>query len=167
MTKHELITLGVLIDPEDEYLLDKYNWYLYTQNQHTSYVFKCYPKESLHRVIMGDKCIGLEVDHINGNTLDNRRVNLRTVTRTENGQNYRFLHPTNTSGVSGVWWSKPRRPGQEGYWRTNIWIGGRKARKKINLGNFQNLEDAAKAVHEARLIHMPGYVAAPTEKRSA
>lgn len=41
----------------------------------------------LHRVIMGDIPAGMEIDHINRNTLDNRRDNLRIVTRSQNLQN--------------------------------------------------------------------------------
>ena len=42
-----------------------------------------------------------EVDHINGNSLDNRRCNLRIVTRSENMAN-RAIFRNNTSGYKGV-----------------------------------------------------------------
>lgn len=41
----------------------------------------------LHRAIMGDIPEGYEIDHINRNTLDNRKDNLRIVTRSQNLQN--------------------------------------------------------------------------------
>ena len=46
-----------------------------------------------------------DIDHISGDGLDNRAVNLRAVTRKENGKNQR-RHITNSSGVTGVYWYK-------------------------------------------------------------
>ena len=43
----------------------------------------------------------MDVDHRNGDTLDNRRENLRICTHLENGQN-QMKHKTNTSGYKGV-----------------------------------------------------------------
>ena len=44
-------------------------------------------KMTLHLFLLGKKA-GLEIDHINGNKLDNRRSNLRFVTHRENGKNW-------------------------------------------------------------------------------
>lgn len=54
----------------------------------------------LHRWIMGEPK-GLYIDHINGNTLDNRRSNLRVVKNSTNIRNGR-VRSNNTSGVTGV-----------------------------------------------------------------
>lgn len=74
-----------------------------------------------------------EIDHINGNSLDNRICNLREVTSSGNCRN-RTLRANNTSGVNGVNY-------QDGMWVVRITHN----RKKINLGVFHKLEDAKKA----------------------
>lgn len=45
-------------------------------------------RQSLHHAVIGKPPEGLVVDHINGNTLDNRRENLRFVTNAENVRNF-------------------------------------------------------------------------------
>lgn len=55
----------------------------------------------MHRLIM-DAPAGMDVDHINGDTLDNRRENLRLCTRSQNVANADGLCASNTSGFHGV-----------------------------------------------------------------
>lgn len=54
----------------------------------------------MHRAIM-DCPVGMEVDHINHNGLDNRKENLRVCTHETNLQNMK-MHKDNTSGIKGV-----------------------------------------------------------------
>lgn len=56
----------------------------------------------LHRIIMGCTQSTEIVDHINLNTLDNRKSNLRVVTRLENNQNKRGAYKNNLLGYRGV-----------------------------------------------------------------
>lgn len=84
---------------------------------------------------------GMEVDHIDGNGLNNRMSNLRIVTHAQNMQN-RKMHSTNTSGFKGVdyraWCNR---------WRATI-IDPETGRK-IHLGHFGSGEEAHAAYAEA------------------
>ncbi|KAK9803266.1 hypothetical protein WJX72_002943 [[Myrmecia] bisecta] len=62
---------------------------------------------------------GQEVDHENGNYLDNTRGNLHAVSRTENLRN-RGLLASNTSGYKGVSWS-----GRNQKWEARVRVNGR------------------------------------------
>ena len=80
------------------------------------------------------------LDHINGDRADNRIENLRPVTVNQNQHN-RKLNKNNTSGHKGVSWCK----------RTNKWKAAVKLEgKRINLGAFDNLEEAAEVVRAGR-----------------
>lgn len=73
-----------------------------------------------------------EIDHINHNRSDNRLVNLRSVSHSENTRNKSLLS-SNNSGCNGVSWAKDREK-----WRAKIYSNG----KQIYLGSFDLLEDA-------------------------
>lgn len=92
----------------------------------------------VHRVIMLMKNSEMpehDVDHINGNRVDNRLCNLRLATRRENLKN-RMLSTKNSSGINGVSWDKRYKN-----WTARIRIEG----KYLYIGNFENKEDAALA----------------------
>jgi hypothetical protein len=89
----------------------------------------------LSRLIMFAKKGDPIVDHINRNTLDNRKENLRFASDTESSQN-KGLRSDNTSGVTGVSWYKHMRK-----WYAEIKYYG----KKIRLGSYDNKEDAIAA----------------------
>lgn len=92
----------------------------------------------LHREILKAP-IGVDVDHINGDGLDNRRSNLRLATRSENMGN-RPMQANNSSGFKGVTWNK----------KLNKWQAQIKGRgRSITLGCFDNLEEAALIYDEA------------------
>ena len=82
-----------------------------------------------------------EMDHRNGNGLDNRLLNLHEVTSQENHHNQK-MRACNTSGVTGVYWYKSTQK-----WYAQIGVAG----KKIYLGYFNNLQDAAAAREKANV----------------
>lgn len=98
--------------------------------------------EYMHRVIL-DAPPGFEVDHENGNGLDNRRHNIRLSTHRENLYNQR-LRSSNKSGYKGVSWTKARNK-----WQASIKHNG----KSRGLGYFDNPRDAALAYDNAALMY--------------
>lgn len=75
------------------------------------------------------------VDHINGDTSDNRLANLRYATIIENGRN-RKMSSRNTSGIKGVSFDK-----KSGRWHARIQIDG----IRVHLGLFKTKEEAQNA----------------------
>lgn len=73
-----------------------------------------------------------DIDHINGDTFDNRIVNLREATATENQQNAK-LRIDNKSKVTGLNWHK-----QCSKWQVNITVN----KKLLYLGIFKDWFDA-------------------------
>lgn len=98
----------------------------------------------MHRMIM-DAPSEMQVDHINHNGLDNRKVNLRLCTNAQNCMNKRdFLRrPKNLKGVCHF--SVNRRGRIYKYWRAQIGVAG----KGIYLGCFNKADDAIKAYNNA------------------
>lgn len=88
-----------------------------------------------------------KVDHINHNTLDNRKANLRDVNHQKNMMN-RVLPKNNKSGVLGVHWHN----------RDKVWeveIGYKK--KRYYLGRFKDFDEAVKARKEAEQKYFGEY----------
>lgn len=130
-----------LVDSEDVHRVGDRNWSASRPpGSVTFYATRCLRTQSghfaepLHRVVM-DAPDDMEVDHINGDTLDNRRCNLRLATRAENSCNRRISR-NNTSGYKGVSFDKKR-----GVWVAYITV----ARRRRHLGSFP----AAELAHEA------------------
>lgn len=92
----------------------------------------------LHRLIMRAPS-GKEVDHINRDSLDNRKKNLRICSRAENAKNI-GLGIKNTSGHSGISWHK-----RHNKWMASIQVDN----NVIYLGYFRDFDDAKKIRIEA------------------
>ena len=100
----------------------------------TAWYAKCGKCGYLHRLLM-DAPAGSLVDHINGDTLDCRRENLRFATPRQSVGNIK-IRKDNTSGYRGVTWHK-----RGGKWNARIHNDGR----VVSLGLFDDVEDAARA----------------------
>ncbi len=128
-----------LVDDEDFEQVNQFKWraskrsntlYAQTDVQFNGWVIKIY----MHKLVM--PCHS-QLDHKNGNGLDNRKSNLRPATNSQNSFN-RKKSPNTSSKFKGVWlaygkWSSKIRCNGKGYW----------------LGTWENEVDAAKAYNEA------------------
>ena len=132
----------VLLSACDVERVMSHKWYRIgnTRNNHYYFAYKSNYKDiRLHRFIVN--CPeGMQVDHINNNTLDNRRSNLRVCTIPENSRNCK-KYRNNTSGFKGVSWNVRIKK-----WQAYISIGGSKNK---NLGCYNTPEEAYKAYCEA------------------
>lgn len=134
-----------LVDDDIESLLKGYRWNAHYEG-HTWYALRTTSKKygdliphkvvRMHRVVLPPPC-GFEIDHINGDGLDNRRCNLRIVTRRQNLQN---LHINKSSKYPGVCFDK-----QCGKWLARMRISG----KRIHLGHYATEQEAAIAYASA------------------
>lgn len=96
----------------------------------------------MHRVIL-EAPKGCQVDHINGNRLDNRRENIRLCSQTENIRAY--MRPSaKTSPYRGVCWAS--RPGR---WLARITVNYR----TIHIGHYHTELEAAAAYDAAARLH--------------
>lgn len=102
----------------------------------------------MHRVIM-NALPGQEVDHKDGNPLNNTRANLRIVNHAGQQRGFISKFPGCSSEFRGVSWDK-----RLCMWKAHIWQNGR----YYWLGRFANESDAAKAFDKkAREFGWPEY----------
>lgn len=136
-----------LIDDADWPEVRAYCWHISSDHKgRTGYAVSSgsrgKPPLPLHRLLM-NPAKGEVVDHINGDTLDNRRANLRVCTAAENLRNRR-RSINNTSGYKGVTKQKGSTT-----WRVALTIGG----KPIALGAYPTAIEAAIAYDKAARVH--------------
>jgi AP2 domain/HNH endonuclease len=101
----------------------------------------------MHRVITG-AADGTDVDHVNGQGLDNRRDNLRQVTKFQNMHNQTRKMVGCTSRFRGVSWDRQRCK-----WQAYIHNGN----KRKFLGRFACEEEAARAYDQAGFERDPAH----------
>lgn len=141
--------MEAIVDSSDVPILMNSNWCLQrrcypdgsVRSQYAVTQFFDGKKQSvrMHNVVFGHIPHGYVVDHINGNSLDNRRSNLRLATYHQNNCNSKRPR-NNKSGVKGVSWVE-----RDKRWRASIGVKG----KSVYLGYFVNIEDAALAYERA------------------
>lgn len=115
-----------IVDPEDYEQQSKHKWYANRGDSKKIpryYAVRQKNKKALlmHREIMNCPK-GMEVDHINGDTLDNRKANLRICTHAENSQNSKGKH-NSTSQYKGVWSKDGKWAAKIGYMKGDKYIG--------------------------------------------
>ena len=135
MNRQSKIIAYAIIDIEDIEKCKNIKWHIvnkYTYSDKLGY---------LHHLILGKPPTGFEIDHANGNKLDNRKINLRFCTSSQNNYNQK-LRTDNTSGYKGVRFNK----------HANKWVARIHVNKKeIHLGCFDNLIKAIDVRNQAAL----------------
>jgi hypothetical protein len=120
-----------VVDDCDSHLIN-YRWHIQSKGyaRHTTWNQGKVGVAYLHHAIVGFPLNGLQIDHINGDALDNRRLNLRIVTRRQNQQN---LSVHRNGKLPGIRWDNDRKK-----WRCHISINN----KNKYLGDFQTAQEA-------------------------
>jgi HNH endonuclease/AP2 domain len=140
---------GMVAIVDEEYFAAVSAWRWYAVLKHGIWYAMARPKIlgkfttiHMHQIIL-PLPKGMMVDHINHNGLDNRKVNLRPATRSQNLLNSR-KHRSGTSRFKGVRYAK----------NVQAWIAfSRRQGQRQYLGTFQTEEDAARAYDRFVLEH--------------
>jgi hypothetical protein len=123
------------VDDGDYGLVTQYRWWAREWHRKNGAVSGPYAANGdllMHCLILGVK----GVDHIDHNTLNNQRFNLRPATQSQNGGNASKRSGSTTSRYKGVYWDRAGR----------VWIAGASAnRRSVHLGRFASEVDAALA----------------------
>lgn len=121
---------SALVDDEDYEELSKYKWKI----SKSKTIIYAVSQIFMHRLIMKtDK--NESIDHIDHNSLNNTKSNLRIATDSQNRQNSNKQKNT-TSKFKGVYWNKSTN-----LWQSNIFYDG----KQHYLGRYKNEDDAGRA----------------------
>jgi hypothetical protein len=131
----------IKVDAADLKWAKQHCWFV----SHNGYAYRHLKKGTarMHRELMHAPR-SKDVDHINGDRLDNRRANLRIASRSNNLKNKTRRRSDNTTGVTGVYWHQQCRK-----WTAQIHINGRAK----HLGLFATKAGAAKARRVAEIHH--------------
>jgi hypothetical protein len=133
------------VDEEDFRWLKWFEWTRHVGNGGNVYAvcFSVGGKTPMHRAII-DAPKGMLVDHVNGDSLDNQKHNLRLATRSQNASNSKKANVKNGSSIyKGV--SLASGHHREKRWRAMLCLGG----KRQSLGYYKSEVEAAQAYDEA------------------
>lgn len=157
MEEHKTITLSngnhVLVDKEDYAKLAVWKWHSSGNHYASHHIFlgKFNGKQKftvimMHRMILGlgkyDRKI--QVDHINGNKLDNRKFNLRLCSAQQNSRNRKISKNKRSSKYKGVFNCTNTKK-----YQVAIIVN----KKRIYLGTFLSEANAAEAYNRAAIDH--------------
>lgn len=164
MSREIALTKGyvAIVDDDDFDQLSQWKWCVVMTGRANSkrpYAARVAQKDGAPRMILMHRRLcetptGKVVDHINRNSLDNRRNNLRVCTRGENSQNSPSHNDSHSSHYKGVCWHKRR-----GKWCARF--------RGRHLGVFLNEKDAALAYDSAAYAYSPEYAYLNFKKEAA
>ena len=126
----------ILLDRADLSTVSEYSWNIYAQNNGKTFYAKTWDDgiKKLHTLLIPDADV---IDHINFDGLDNRRINLRPCSKSQNSSRARRI---SNSGYRGVYKKRNRYEAQ-------IKVNG----KIVFLGCFKCPKEAAKIYDTAAL----------------
>lgn len=142
-----------LVDAEDFEWLSQWKWHYHRHpKDRTGYACtngKYVNKKRLPRVRMHNLIFGKNVDHVNGNGIDNRRSNLRLADKFQQSYNKGIQKHKRSLGCKGV--SRVRdKKGVPAYWIARITV----KKKRIYLGTFKSHVAASRAyIRAAKELH--------------
>ncbi|MHC4185837.1 MAG: HNH endonuclease [Planctomycetota bacterium] len=134
-----------IVDVEDFERLNQYKWH----STHYGYAKRAVSKRCgkgrkqvevyMHKLVCPAPA-GMIVDHINRNSVDNRRVNLRAATQKQNVWNRKFARKRGRTRYNGIRWDKNKEK-----WQVRLTIDGRRR----SFGYYADEIEAAKAYDRA------------------
>lgn len=133
--KYISLTKGqiAIVDAIDYERVNTLNWNAqWSESAHSFYARAAHGGPLMHRFILGLTDPKIEGDHWNGNSLDNRRRNLRVANHSQNMCNS-TAQRNNKSGYPGVNWHK-----RDHVWAVNIAVNG----KRIYVGHSTDKQTA-------------------------
>ena len=152
MSKRKIVVVGAVVyvpltkglvavvDIDDLSVVEGYNWFSKIDKRCAYAMRKSVGLDGKRKTLLMHREIAyapdsMEVDHIDSDGLNNRRINLRVATHEENTRNAR-VRLDNKSGVKGVHWSSRAQR-----WMASVRIDGR----QVHIGTFRDLDAAVTA----------------------
>jgi hypothetical protein len=139
-----------LVDDEDYERINQYKWFAHISRNVAVYAVRTINisktkkiSQKMHRFVLGITDSTTQVDHIDHNTLNNQKINLRKATFQQNSCNKK-KPSTNLSGFKGVCWNPSANK-----WQASIKVN----QKCIYLGIFADSLEAACAYDMAAVKH--------------